>query len=725
LILIQEPTPKETNRAISTAENQQPLALFTYIPLNPAVNDEILFDAASSTDSDGQIILFIWDFGDTNSTTTNQSLITHSFATTGDFIITLKVIDNLGATSSPTATTITITNIIQETATLSVVINEIAWMGTEASSADEWIELYNNTTSTIDIEGWHIISSDGSPDILFSTSTSITTTIPVQEFYLIERTDDNTISDIPADWVGSFGKGLSNSECELLFLYDKNDNLIDKTACLESKKWPAGEASPGYVTMERIDTKERGSNTENWANNNLITQNGLDIDGNSIYGTPKAENSVSKPQTEILRDLPFNDFDEVTLTYLSSPYIIKSTITVPKDKTLKIEPGVILKFHDSKEIEIKGILEAIGGEKEEEKIVFTRNSTSAPLRDRYRLHFINSLNSKLENIKFIEGGRLTYAPFYAPWGMISGVIEIEDSEVSIKNCLILESFPLGIHISNSVVVVEEVEFSKIQDSADFKASVALLIEGSSPTVKNSTFRENTIGMKIIGDASPQIEDNIFEENGIPIYLSIPTYPVFLNNRAQNNNLNGIFVGGGDITSDTVWQADLPYVINGKVLREGATLSLKEGTIVKFELSGYLEIRGRIITEGVSTNPVVITSILDDEFGDDTNNDGDSTFPNEGNWKFIKFSTSSSILEGIIIRYSGGGCYTGSCWGAITQLKGVEIQIKNSIIEKSIWGIFSNEADCDKALENLRLENVTFSDNERDISLIKGVTCKPP
>ena len=50
---------------------------------------------------------------------------------------------------------------------LTVVINEVAWMGTEAAARDEWIELYNNTTSTIDITGWHLIAADGSPDITF------------------------------------------------------------------------------------------------------------------------------------------------------------------------------------------------------------------------------------------------------------------------------------------------------------------------------------------------------------------------------------------------------------------------------------------------------------------------------------------------------------------------------------------------------------------------------
>ncbi|MCD6334669.1 MAG: lamin tail domain-containing protein, partial [Candidatus Latescibacteria bacterium] len=35
-----------------------------------------------------------------------------------------------------------------------VVINELMWMGSTASSADEWIELRNTTDSEILLSGW-------------------------------------------------------------------------------------------------------------------------------------------------------------------------------------------------------------------------------------------------------------------------------------------------------------------------------------------------------------------------------------------------------------------------------------------------------------------------------------------------------------------------------------------------------------------------------------------
>ena len=119
-----------------------------------------------------------------------------------------------------------------------VVINEIAWAGTKAESSDEWIELYNNTNASIDLAGWKLQSSDADgPDIELSGS------IGANSFYLIERTDDNPTSET-ANLTGSFGNGLSNTTCEVLYLYDSSDGVVDQTFCDSDGTWPGGEASP-------------------------------------------------------------------------------------------------------------------------------------------------------------------------------------------------------------------------------------------------------------------------------------------------------------------------------------------------------------------------------------------------------------------------------------------------------------------------------------------------
>jgi len=87
--------------------NQPPTASFTFSPKNPLVNEEITFDASASTDPDGSIVSYEWDFGDGNITKTTEEKINHSYSEAGNYNVTLTVKDDKGATNS-TAKVITV-----------------------------------------------------------------------------------------------------------------------------------------------------------------------------------------------------------------------------------------------------------------------------------------------------------------------------------------------------------------------------------------------------------------------------------------------------------------------------------------------------------------------------------------------------------------------------------------------------------------------------------------
>jgi len=169
---------------------------------------------------------------------------------------------------------------------LDVVINEIAWMGTEADYRDEWIELYNNTDRDIDLTGWTLEAADGTPSI------TLTGTIPAKGFFLLERTDDKTVSDIQADQIyGNDGPAWAlKDEGETLFLKDPAGSLID-SANSDGGAWPAGSKA-SRSSMERIDPLAPDSDA-NWATNDGVHRNGLDANAHPINGTPRARNSVT------------------------------------------------------------------------------------------------------------------------------------------------------------------------------------------------------------------------------------------------------------------------------------------------------------------------------------------------------------------------------------------------------------------------------------------------
>ncbi|MCW8997231.1 MAG: PKD domain-containing protein, partial [Kangiellaceae bacterium] len=71
-------------------------------PYIGTTNSAISFSSAGSTDSDGNIASYAWDFGDGN--TSSSANPSHAYPLAGSYVVTLTVTDNDGATASTTAT---------------------------------------------------------------------------------------------------------------------------------------------------------------------------------------------------------------------------------------------------------------------------------------------------------------------------------------------------------------------------------------------------------------------------------------------------------------------------------------------------------------------------------------------------------------------------------------------------------------------------------------------
>ncbi len=202
--------------------------------------------------------------------------------------------NSLGATSTPTVTpsptltvTLTPTNTITPTRTITptpgismaIVINEVAWGGTAANANHEWIELYNPGATNINLTGWRLVATDNSLSILLNGI------IPSGGYFLLERSTDNAVSDIPADQI--YSGGLAN-EGRILQLLSPSNQVID-TANNNGGAWPAGGASPSYCTMERraVSGAPMPDSDFSWITNTGVLKNGKDANGNDICGTPK------------------------------------------------------------------------------------------------------------------------------------------------------------------------------------------------------------------------------------------------------------------------------------------------------------------------------------------------------------------------------------------------------------------------------------------------------
>ncbi|MBK9209032.1 MAG: DUF11 domain-containing protein [Anaerolineales bacterium] len=165
----------------------------------------------------------------------------------------------------------------------SIIINEVAWAGTAASPADEWIELYNPSNASISIADWTLKSASGSIYITLSG------TIKAGEYFLLERDNNFTVSDVAADQVYT---GALSDDGEILILSDgigASANVIDTANNENGGTWPKGSSASPFGSMERQGTTLDADKT--WVTNIGNPKNGLDANSGLIYGTPRKVNS--------------------------------------------------------------------------------------------------------------------------------------------------------------------------------------------------------------------------------------------------------------------------------------------------------------------------------------------------------------------------------------------------------------------------------------------------
>lgn len=181
----------------------------------------------------------------------------------------------------------------------SVIISEIAWMGTETSANDEWIELYNNGSSSVSLTGWALQAVDGSPDIPLEGS------IPAGGYFLLERSDDDTVPGVSADII--FSGGLGNSG-ETLILKDSagaTQNSVNASA-----GWPAGDNTTKetmqwngsqWVTAE--GTPKAGLQSSSGNQGSSASDDETDEEGDTASGQGKKDTTIFTQKEEAVNIL--------------------------------------------------------------------------------------------------------------------------------------------------------------------------------------------------------------------------------------------------------------------------------------------------------------------------------------------------------------------------------------------------------------------------------------
>lgn len=120
----------------------------------------------------------------------------------------------------------------------SVMLSEVAWMGSVEDPNAEWIELYNDGPDQ-NMKGWTVSAADGKPSI------TLTGTLRARAYAVLERTGDDTL---PGAAFLIYAGGLANTG-EVLELHDAHGTVVDRVD--GSDGWAIGGSNETKETLQR------------------------------------------------------------------------------------------------------------------------------------------------------------------------------------------------------------------------------------------------------------------------------------------------------------------------------------------------------------------------------------------------------------------------------------------------------------------------------------------
>ncbi len=177
------------------------------------------------------------------------------------------------------------------------------------------------------------------------------------------------------------------------------------------------------------------------------------------------------------------------------------------------------------------------------------------------------------------------------------------------------------------------------------------MENASPTITNSIIKDCNYGVYAFQASNPIVENNEFTNiNYTPVAMSVNADPGFSNNVFVNEGWTAIGLIGEDLgvnglvsKRNMAGHTNITYVLLQNLrVTSGSNLDISPGIIIKMNNNVTIDIDGGFKAEGLENDSIVITSIHDDNYGvpKDTRNDGDATSPSAGNWRTIRFNSSS-------------------------------------------------------------------------------------
>jgi parallel beta-helix repeat protein len=346
---------------------------------------------------------------------------------------------------------------------------------------------------------------------------------------------------------------------------------------------------------------------------------------------------------------------------------------------VSVDPGVVVKVWNNSSIFVEGGFKADGNS--DERIVFTS------IKDD---NFGNPFDT--------NGDGNATAPEVNNWKTINFKSTSDDTFSLLNNC--------------------RIKFS------GYNSTGGVTYTDAAANISNTIISDSYYGIRCEGSSTPNVDwVSIQNCDADPIAMSLKSNPTFTNITFAANGSSGIKILEGTLASDaTLAKRDvaginnIAYIIDDLIIGPTAKLTINPGVVIKYNFGNYriysINVQGALIANGTASERIVFTSIADDSKGGDTNNDGNTSVPDRGDWRSIQFNSSTLANENSLtncdIRYGGNTLWLYDYnWGSV-RIFSAYVGINNCVIEQSESvgvGVFGSATP---SISNTQINNITHT-----------------
>ena len=225
----------------------------------------------------------------------------------------------------------------------------------------------------------------------------------------------------------------------------------------------------------------------------------------------------------------------------------------------------------------------------------------------------------------------------------------------------------------------------VRHAGAFGAASLDFFSGTSPTVVDCTVQQGAgDGLDLRTSARPAVRRTAITDHlGIAVDRApLGALPLFDDATAANNALGDVirvtssaFAGDIAVAAYDALNGDGVFrVATGVTVPAGQRLTLRQGVIFKWDGNRSLTVNGGLDVQGTGLEPVVLTSLADDEHGGDTLGDGAATAPAPGDWGGLLLGSGAQpgSLEHLLLRFGGSGAAALDVDAASTGLRSVRV-----------------------------------------------------